>query len=357
MSLPRSKAYAVTGASVLVALIAGCGGGGGSTPAAGTPAAGITDGSTSCAATANGVPVTASGVAVLGSCEQFENSATPTKVATAFRLPGTDAPVLFNSLSGYAITLPVLTAAQRILTFNDVITAAGGGQALTFGNYAGKTYQIADRASGQADTVYDFANTARSGGSKFIDLNFSRYGLFSRFENRTLGFYGPWAQGNSTVGTLLPSGAVSFTGAMIGVLGPGSTNTARATAVGFSGILSLTVDFTTRQVTNFSLTNIGYSQNGTVNVASVVPLAEVTAVGAGSSVDTTVDPKTISATFSSTGVSPTVGITNARLSGNFYGEPTKALSEIVGNVKFTTVDGRNAIGSFGVRSGASIINP
>jgi hypothetical protein len=357
MSLSRSKAYAVTGASVLVALIAGCGGGGGSTPAGSPSTAGLTQGSTTCAATANGVSVTASGVAVLGSCEQFENSATPTKVATAFRAPGTDAPVLFNSLSGYAITLPVLTAAQKILTFNDLITASGGGQALTFGNYAGKTYQSADRTTGEASTVYDFNNTVASGGSKFLDLNFSRYGLFSRFADRTLGFYGPWAQGTSTVGTLLPTGVVSFKGSMIGVLGPAVTNTGRATAVGFSGIVNLTVDFTTKQVTSFSLTNIGYSQNGSVNVAAVVPLSEVTTVGGGSSIDTNVDPRTLTASFSSVNSTSTVGITNASLSGSFYGEPTKALSEIVGNVKFTTVDGRNAIGAFGVRSGPSIINP
>jgi hypothetical protein len=355
MSLSLSKAKTISGAAVLAALLAGCGGGGGSGSPAGSSL--ITEGSTRCAATNSAVTVDANVPAVLGSCEQYEASVFPTKVATAFRDSGQTLPVLFNSVSNaYSVNLPLL-AANITLGSNDRLNGTGGGTALSFGDYAGITYQSADRTSGAATTVYDYVKTTDTSSSTYLDLNFSRFGIFSRFADRTLGYYGGWSNGIASSAPF-PTGLVTFRGALVGVLGPNANNNAAFTAVGISTPISITVDFSAagaaRPVTAITLGGFRYSQNG--GFVSVTTLSTEVAAGSTSSLDATSQTKKLALNFAtSTTAVGANGLSTVKLEGNFYGSPSGALSEIVGNIKFITADGRNGIGAFGVRSGATIV--
>jgi hypothetical protein len=351
MSLSLSKAKTISGVAVLGVVLAGCGGGGGSgSPATATA---LTQGSTQCAATAGAIAVDAVGTAVLGSCEQYENSINPTKVATAFKAPGFDNPVLFNSTSQtYTVNLP-LVAGSTVLAQADKLVLAGGSQALSFGNFAGATFQqVSDRTTGGATTAYDFAKTVDSIGAPYLDLNFSRFGVFSRFQDRTLGYYGGWANGVPSNATL-PTGTVIFRGAVVGVFGPSASNTSAATAVGFSSLISITVNFAApgAPVTAVSLTGFNFSQNG--GFASVVGLSPGGTVSA-SSLD--VGTKKLATTFSTPNSATTSGLATVKLDGSFYGGVSPAsVTELVGSLRFVTADGRNGVGAFGVRSGASIV--
>jgi hypothetical protein len=354
MSVSLSKTKSISGAALLGALLVGCGGGGGGGTSGSS--SNLTQGSTQCAATTGSISVDAAGTAVLGSCEQYENSINPTKVATAFKSPGFDNPVVFNTTSStYTINLP-LVAGSTVLTQGDKLVLAGGSQALSFGNFAGSTFQqVTDRTTGGATTAYDFAKTVDSIGAPYLDLNFSRFGVFSRFQDRTLGYYGGWANGVSSNATL-PTGSVTYRGAVVGVFGPGASNNSAATAVGFSSLISITVNFAApgAPVTAVSVTGFNFSQNG--GFASVVGLSPGGTLGT-SSLDTS-NPivKKLAATFSTPNSATTSGLATVKLDGSFYGAASPApVTELVGSIRFVTADGRNGIGSFGVRSGATIV--
>jgi hypothetical protein len=362
MGISLSKSKSISGIALISAIVAGCGGGGGGTPAAGggSPPANLTVGSTVCKAVQNPeVLTTPNGGALLGSCEQFEASTSPTRAATAFKTPGTSSPLVYNSVSGYTISFPILVAGSASILLTDVVTPAGGGTGYRFGNLAGKTYQSdINKSTGAAAIAYDYVNTTNAVGGKVLDLRYSRFGMFSRFEDRTQGYYGGWAQGGNTTGSL-PAGSVSFRGAIVGVLGPASTNTSNTTAVGFSADVIATVNFsvTGAPITSLTLSNFGYTSNGTQfqsgTTQVVVPLA---AGGAVTSSTLDVGTKSISASFNTPAAAGNSAISAGLLSGSFFGDGVE-VSELVGTLKFNTADGRNAVGAFGVRSGASIVNP
>jgi hypothetical protein len=365
MGLSISKAKSISGIALISAIVVGCGGGGGgSTPAGGgTPpggsppgggnGTGISEGSLTCAATsgAETLAVPNSTRLVLGSCEQYEASTFPTKASTAFKLPGISSPLLFNATTGYTLKLPVLAgAADVVIPFTNLLTLPGGTVVNSFGNFAGKTYQtILDQTTGGAAYAYDHVNTTTLTGQKYLDLNYSRFGLFSRFGTRTLGYYGGWAQGVQ-VGDL-PAGSVTYTGVVIGVIGPGAGAASVGTAAGFSADATIIVNFanSAAPVTTLSLTNFGYSANGTQ--ISTVPVASGGVVSSSS-----LDPagKSLSASFTTNAVGTSNAIAEGRFSGSFHGEvgAGKVASEFVGTLEFRTADGRNAIGAFGVRSGS-----
>jgi hypothetical protein len=369
MGLSISKAKSISGIALISAIVVGCGGGGGGssatpggtppggTPAGGTPSgAGISEGSLTCAATSNPETLAASNGALLGSCEQYEASTFPTKAATAFKSPGISSPLIFNATTGYTVNLPVLAGgATVVIPLTNLLTLPGGTVVNSFGNFAGKTYQtILDQTTGGAAYAYDHVNTTTLTGQKYLDLNYSRFGMFSRFGTRTLGYYGGWAQGVQ-VGDL-PAGTVTYKGVVIGVIGPGAGAASVGTAAGFSADATIIVNFANpaAPVTTLSLVNFGYSANGTQ--ISTVPVASGGVVSTSS-----LDPagKSLSASFTTIAAGTSNAISEGRFSGSFYGEvgAGKVASEFVGTLKFRTADGRNAVGAFGVRSGTSIINP
>jgi hypothetical protein len=355
MGLSVSKAKSISGIALISAIVAGCGGGGGGTAAPGgvpTPAGAVYSvGSVTCDATNNGQALADSNGALLGACEQYEASAIPTKASTAFRSPGTNLPLSYSSTAGYTLTLPVLAnGGTVVLPLDSLVTLPGGTVPDSFGNYAGLTYRkILDAANGGTAYAYDYTNTKTLIGGKYLDLLHSRYGMFSRFGTRALGYYGGWAQGNS-VGTL-PTGTVSYRGAVIGVLGPNVGTV--GTSAGFSAEIVMTVNFanTTNPITTLELKNFGYTANG--SRAITVEVATGGAVQS-STLDAGTQALAASFTASSAGANP---IPEGKLSGSFYGDSTKPSSEFVGTLKFRTADGRNAVGAFGLRSGASIVNP
>lgn len=362
MSIKISKAKSATGVALVSAILAGCGGGGGgSTAVNAPPPGGLTQGTTNCTAIAGGETISASIGAVIGSCEEYTASTSPTKVATAFKSPGTNSPVLFNSTTGYAVSLPILANTSTAIPLANELRLSGGLQAYSLGNYAGRTFQtVLDQNTGAAATVYDLTNTLNVQGTKFMDLNSSRYGVFSRFGDRTLGFYGGWANLSNTASVPL-SGVVTFRGSVVGVVGPGATNAGLATAAGYSAEASITIDFSkaSGSVTNIALSNFGYSANGTQLSSQVIlPITAATTALVSSSVDSATNAKSVSASFSSIDAGASKGFQSAALSGSFAGTGAIAPNELVGTIKFVTTDGRNGIGAFGVKASTTpLLNP
>jgi hypothetical protein len=358
MGISFLKTKSISGIAFVSVLVAGCGGGGGTASTTNNNGTGITQGTLACAAVTGGETLAASSGALIGACEQYEASTVPTRAATAFRTPGIGIPLVYNSVTGYSISLPVLTAGATQIAFSDAITPPGGFTSYSFGNYAGKTYQNnVNRDTGSAATAYDYVNTTTTTGTKVIDLNFSRFGMFSRFGDRTLGYYGGWAQG-ATVGNL-PTAATSYRGVVVGVIGPPSTNTGPSVAVGYSADVTVTINTASgTPVTSLALSNFGFSANGAQVSAGSNTAAAVVPISIGGVVSTSAlnaGSKSLSASFTTPASAGTSAIAEGVLSGNFYGDTALAATELVGTVKFRTADGRNAVGAFGVRSGSSII--
>ena len=361
-----SKSKVISGLALVSAVVAGCGGGGGSsTPASSTPATGITQGSTVCAAATGSVALTAVNPVktgtlplVLGSCEQYEASTSPTKSATGFKDPGADPAVIYSPATAqYQIILPLL-ATGTVTNVSTPIVLPGGLTAYSFGNLAGKSFQnVLDASTGAAATAYDYANTTSTTGGKVMDLYHSRFGLFSRFADRTLGYYGGWAQGNSSTIPALPSGKLTFRGVMVGVIGPSSTNTAPGTAAGFSADVIMTVDFSqvNKPLESIAISTFGFSANG-----AQINSTQIGTGGAVVSSKLDTGAGAISASFTTPTVTPASGIQIGKIAGNFFGDPSVGVTELVGKLAFTAADGRNAVGSFGVRvpkPGDSIVGP
>jgi hypothetical protein len=362
MGISLLKFKSTSGIALASAIVVGCGGGGGSTASGGNTGTGtgLTQGTTACSAVTGGQALAQSSGALIGSCEQYEASTIPTRVATAFRSPGIDVPLVFNQSTGYTINLPVLSAGETKIPFTDAVVPPGGFTGYSFGNYAGKTYQTnVNKDTGSAAIAYDYVNTTTTTGTKFIDLNFSRFGMFSRFGDRTQGFYGGWAQGQS-VGNL-PAGSTSFRGVIVGVLGPAATNTGPSVAVGYSAEVTITVNFAApnnNPITSLSITNFGFSANGTQVPSGSTSAAPVVSIATGGIVSASaISAKSLTASFTTPASAGNSSIAEGVISGSFWGNPSVDASELVGTLKFRTADGRNAVGAFGVRSGASIVNP
>jgi hypothetical protein len=343
-----SKSKVISGLALVTAIVSGCGGGGGaSTPASGTPSGGpapspgITQGSTVCAAVASPIDtVSSSSVALLGSCEQYEASNVPTRSASEFKSPGggITKPLTFSG-TAYDIDLGSLVAKASIPS------ATQSNLSSTFGNFAGKRYRIT-LGDSFAD-AYDFQSTVTAPlGNPVLTLTNSRFGVFSRFSNLTQGYYGGWAQGG-TQGNL-PTGSKTFTGYMVGVIGPSSTSSAVGTVVGYSATFTVGVNFAASAnpvITSFAITNFGYSVNG--DPASPQPVASGNAATTSVNLDRVA--KSLSASFSVPLSGTSSAIRDGSLVGSFYGNPGVDITEFVGTAKFVTQDGRNAIGAFGLR--------
>jgi hypothetical protein len=352
-----SKSKVISGLALVSAIVAGCGGGGGSsTPASGTPAggppaggsppAGIvrTEGSTACAAIASPTDtVTSSSPALMGSCERYEGTVFPSRSASEFKSTGSAVkPLTFTTSTGYEIDLGTLSAKITVPSISQSDLSS------TFGNYAGKRYRTT-QGDAFAD-VYDFRNVfAVPSAIPVLDLNYSRFGVFSRFSNLTQGFYGGWAQGD-TQGSL-PIASKQFVGRIVGVVGPSSTGTAAGAVVGYSADLTLNVDFAASGnavVKSFFVSNFGYTVAG--SVATTQTVASGTASATAAVINTLT--KSLSFSFSIPVSGTSSPISQGSLVGSFYGPPGAEVTEFVGTVKFATQDGRNAIGGFGLRSGA-----
>jgi hypothetical protein len=356
-----SKTKVISGLALVSAIVAGCGGGGGSSTPASTPAGQtsgsqtsggqtpastvLTQGTTACAAIASPDTVGSASPALLGSCEQYEASRFPTRSASEFKNPGSGIkPLSFNGAAGYEIDLGTLSS--KIV----VPSATQSDLSSTFGNYAGKRFRTT-QGDAFAD-VYDFRNTlAVPSALPVLDLNYSRFGVFSRFTNLTQGYYGGWAQGD-TQGNL-PSASKQFSGRIIGVVGPSSTSTAAGAVVGYSADVVLTVDFAasgSAVVKSLFISNFGYTVAGTV--AAAPSIASGTATATTVNLDKTA--KSLSVLFQvPASVAGSNAIGQGNLVGSFYAASgTVEVTEFTGTVKFTTADGRNAIGGFGLRSGA-----
>jgi hypothetical protein len=351
-----SKTKVISGLALVSAIVAGCGGGGGSSTPASGPAANqtpagqplggpvLTQGSTVCAAIASPTEsVSSSSPALMGSCEQYQASQFPTRSASEFKSTGSGVkPLSFNGTAGYEIDLGTLSAKVIIpsTTQSDLSS--------TFGSYAGKRFRTT-QGDAFAD-VYDFRNTLTAPfGIPSLDLNFSRFGVFSRFSNLTQGYYGGWAQGDSQGN--LPTVSKQFTGRIVGVVGPASTSTAAGAVVGYSADMTLIVDFAASGnavVKSFFVTNFGYTVAG--STASTQAVASGTATTSSANLDKTAKSLSFSFLIPVSGTSSPINQGN--LVGSFHGALSAEVTEFVGTVKFSTADGRNAIGGFGLRSGA-----
>jgi hypothetical protein len=356
MGLSITKANSITGLALISAIVAGCGGGGGSSPAAGGPPAGgppaatFTTGNTVCAATSSPETVGSSSGAILGSCEQYEASAAPTRASTAFKSStGTLDVVVYNGSAGYDINLPLVSATKATLVQGNLIDPAK--ENTSFGNVLGVAYGISDSNTGAGARVFDYRNTTELNGvKKVLDLNSSRFGIFNRFIDRTQGYYGGWAevakQGN------IPTGTVTFTGPIVGVIGPSATNTAIGTPAGYSATMTIEVDFASpgSPIKTLTIANFGYSANG----GTIIPQP----VSAGAAQVTVpslnVTTKALSGSFAIAPVGTSSAIAEGRFAGSFTGAANVTATEFVGTLKFRTADGRNAIGAFGTRSGLTV---
>jgi hypothetical protein len=352
MGLCTFKFVSISGLALSALIVSGCGGGSSTTSGQqGTGA--VTQGSTNCTATANPALLTSSFDAVLGSCNQYVASFTPTNTLTAFKNPGTNLPVFYRQTFGYQINLPLLTSTKGAIPLSNILVLPGGVAAYSFGNLAGNSYQtILDSNAGGAAVVHDFRNTTTVSRQKILDLNYSRFGVFSQFDNRTVGYFGGWAQGD-TQGNL-PAGSVPFKGAIIGVLGPSSSNSSSQYNISYSADVTIVVNFAAlgAPITSISMSNFGYAANDLAIVKQIVAPGGVVSTSS-------FDPssKSLSALFTTVSTGAGSAVVEGQLAGSFYGNVGMDVSEFVGTVKFRTADGLNAIGAIGVRSGASIINP
>jgi hypothetical protein len=352
MGLCTFKFVSIPGLVVSILAVAGCGGGSTTTTGAQNPG-NVTQGSTNCAAIANPAVLTSTFDAVLGSCNQYVASSTPVATLTAFKNPGNSQPVFYSQTFGYQINLPLLTSTKSAVPLSNVLILPGGVAAYSFGSLAGSSYQtILDSNTGSAAVVHDFRNTTTVSRQKILDLNYSRFGVFSQFDSRSLGYFGGWAVGD-TQGKL-PAGTVLFKGAIVGVLGPGSSNSSVKYNTSYSADVSLTVNFAApgAPITSLSMSNFGYAANDVAIAKQIVAPGGVVSTSS-------LDPssKSLSALFTTVSAGAGSAIVEGQLAGSFYGNVGVDVSEFVGALKFRTADGLNAIGAIGVRSGASIINP
>jgi hypothetical protein len=314
-------------------------------------------GSTVCPSVSNSVAVTAVGTLVLGVCDQFENRFSPSRSASAFRSAGNSSPVIYSSTLGYTISFAVDSSSVSAAIPLSNLIAFPGGAGYSFGNYSGKTYQtVVNSTSGAAVIIHDFRNAVNVLSIKILDLNYSRFGVFSQFSDRYQGFYGSWSDvSDSGAAPLNISSTTTFRGGVVGVLAPQKSNTGPETAIGFSADIVIVIDPTKAndQVVSTILSNFGYSVNG-VSVAPK-PLASGGVVASGSTLDAV--SKKIYATFTTQDGVTTKGINTGVINGTMAGPAGAVVSELVGSIQFSTTDGRNAIASFGARSSTSLINP
>jgi hypothetical protein len=358
MSLQISKAKSATGIALVSAILAGCGGGGGSSaPVVGAPpAGGFTTGSAACPANASPETIISSKGALLGSCEEYTASVAPTRASTAFKSPGTDFSLTFaNNI--YKIATPTLDVGGEVsISASSILSSNGGLLTASLGDLSGSTVQFVppNDTVGAASTIYDFVVTKDKSGQNLMNLKYSRYGVFSRFKSRVEGYYGGWALGNaSATPSPFPTGTTSFTGYITGVIARDAAATGAGAAAGFSAVATIVVDSanTANPVKSISLTSIVYSSSTVLAIARV---GEVTAVVP--TVSTLTSSATSSAITAEFVNAPAtgVGLSKAILAGSFYGPGGPAVaSEIVGTLKFTTPDGRNGIGAFGVKTGVA----
>jgi hypothetical protein len=351
MSLQISKAKSATGIALVSAILAGCGGGGGSAPSVNAPpAAGFTAGSSSCGANQGADTFATSSGALLGSCEEYTASIAPTRVSTAFKSAGTQFPLTFSATAGYTLSLPVLEPGSVTISAASVLSSNGGLLTASLGDLSGTTVQFIPPAdtSGAASTVYDFGTTKDKLGQPLMNLKYSRYGVFSRFKTRVEGYYGGWALGTPSTSPL-PTSSTTFTGFVTGVLGRDAASPNSGAASGFAAKVVIIVDATStaNPVKSVLIEQITYSSAAG---AAPVPLATVSSVVPSAS---TMGVSGITAQFSSADLGAGKGLSNAALAGSFWGAGGTALvSEIAGTIKFTTTDGRNGIGAFGAKTGA-----
>jgi hypothetical protein len=337
----------------VVLLVAGCGGG--SSTSTGAGASIFTQGSVNCTAVAGPEPISNSFASVMGSCNQYEASSFPTRSSTAFKSPGFNFPVALNQVTGYNIVLPLLVPGSTNVSLASTLTLPGGAVAASFGNFGGRSFQtIFDADTGGNAVVHDFRNTVTDAGQKFLDLNFSRFGLFSRFESRSLGYYGGWFQGDN-LGSV-PASQALFRGVVVGVLGPSSVNTASVTTVGYSADIEFQVNFAvpSAPITSLSITNFSFTFDG-----KKITTPFLSPGGAVSSSSLEVGSKSVSASFTTGIVGAPGAIAEGTIAGSFQGGAGVNVTEFVGTVKFRTQDGRNAVGAFGSRIPVanSIVNP
>jgi hypothetical protein len=331
----------------------GCGGG--SSTSTGATTSIFTQGATNCAAVVGPELINSSFAAVMGSCNQYDASSVPVRSSTAFKSPGFNFPVVFSQVTGYNITLPLFAPGTTNVSLSSTLTLPGGAVAASFGNFGGRTYQtVFDSTNGGNAVVHDYRNAVTDAGQKYLDLNYSRFGLFSRFDNRTLGYYGGWFQGDNQ--GIVPTSSALFKGAMVGVLGPSAVSTASATTVGYSADIEIQVNFAApgTPITSLSLSNFAYTFNG-----KKITTPEISPGGVVSSSSLDVGSKTLSASFTTGAAGAASAIVEGGIAGAFYGGPSLNVTEFVGTLKFRTQDGRNAIGAFGARVPVanSIVNP
>jgi hypothetical protein len=353
MGLSLHKTKSISGLALITAIVAGCGGGGGSsTPATQTPPGGsqpnaagtFTVGSTNCAAISTAQTLANSTGALLGSCEEFVASPVPTKAVTAFINP-TAAPVVAFNGSSYDISA-VGTTKVTLSTSTDLIPASDLTRT-SFGNYLGLTYGISDASNGAGSRVYDLRNTTDTFLVKKLDLAYSRFGIFNRFNDRTLGYYGGWTLGDGN-GNLPPNKTVPFSGVLVGVIGPSSSGTAGGTPLGFSADVKIEVNFTPSgsSVSTLELSAIRYTQNGSQQINQQLIAGGTATV---QSAPSSSSPRSISASFTTPVSGTNSPIEEGSMSGTLHGNSGVDVTELVGTVKFRTKDGRNAIGAFGAK--------
>jgi hypothetical protein len=348
MGLSLHKTKSISGLALVTAIVAGCGGGGGSsTPATQTPPGGqqppgaglFTAGSTNCAAIANAQTLANASGALLGSCEEYVASSSPTKAVTAFISPTATPVVAFN---GSSYDISAVGSKISLSTSANLIAAS---DLTSFGSYLGLTYGISDASNGAGSRVYDLRNTTDTFQAKKLDLAYSRYGIFNRFDNRTLGYYGGWTLGDQN-GNLPTNKQVIFNGFLVGVVGPNASGTAAGTPVGFSADVKITVNFAPAgsSVSAVELLSFKYTQNGSQQIGQQLIAGGIATVQSSPS-----SGKAIAATFTTSPSGTTSVIEEGSLAGTLHGNSGVDVTELVGTVKFRTKDGRNAIGAFGAK--------
>jgi hypothetical protein len=353
MSLQMSKTKSATGLALVSALLSGCGGGGGSSapPVNAPPPGGFTVGSASCGANQSPEAIAISQGALMGSCEEYTASVAPTRVSTAFKSPGTGFSLTFaNNI--YTISLPVLEPGAVSISAQSILSSNGGLLTASLGDLSGTTVQLVppNDTTGAASTVYDFGTTKDKSGQPLMNMKYARYGVFSRFKTRVEGYYGGWALGTPST-SAFPTGVSTFTGYLTGVVGrDAAISTSSGTASGFAAEVAIVVDTanTANPVKSILIKSITYSSSVSTAISSVGVVNNVAP-----SVST-LTGSAITAEFTNTPAAG-AGLSKAIMAGSFYGAGAPAAaSEIVGTLKFTTTDGRNGIGAFGVKSGALI---
>jgi len=180
-------------------------------------------------------------------------------------------------------------------------------------------------------------------GNEDLALKYANFGTWERFPSDASpgeGYFGVWyGKRSSLIRNTWRSGAASYSGWMVGIIGPGSAGSL-ARLTGFSGRVTIKVDFA-GNIESASISDLKQSY-GTPLIIESLPLQPLVLVQSSGST-----PGSMAGSIGSAGGTGATAVGTFEL--NYFGPDGDFAGEIAGRLRFTTSNGLIAIGSFGAQ--------